>query len=75
MTPTRNTAPPPGVGASPHTGSLTSEFVQLSVDRVYDEHVRRLVALGHRGADQGQGAARLLALPLLVHEVVQLSQL
>lgn len=53
----------------------TSEFVELSVDRVYNEHVRSLVARGYGGTDQGQGPAGLLALPLIVDKVLQLSQL
>lgn len=53
---------------------LTSEFVQLSIDGVHDEHVWSLVALSDRGADQGQRPAGLLTLPLLVDKVVQLAQ-
>lgn len=65
----------------PYTGSLrparghTSEFIQLSIDGVYDEHVRSLVARRHRGADQRQRTTGLLALPLLIDKVLQLSQL
>lgn len=55
--------------------ALTSEFVQLSVDRVHNEHVWSLVALSDRGSDQGQRPAGLLALPLLVDKVVQLAQI
>lgn len=55
--------------------ALTSELVQLSIDRVYDEHVRRLVAGSHRGPKQGQRPAWLLAPSLLVDKIVQLSRL
>lgn len=54
---------------------LTSEFVQLSIDGVHNEHVWSLVARSYRGADQGQRPAGLLALPLLVDKVVQLAQI
>lgn len=37
--------------------------------------MRSLVALGYRGTNQGQGPTGLLALPLLVDKVLQLSQL
>lgn len=54
---------------------LTSEFVQLSVGGVHNEHVWSLVAPSYRGTDQGQRPAGLLTLPLLVDKVVQLAQI
>lgn len=54
------------------TSGHTSEFVQLPVDRVDDEHVRRLVAGRHRSTNERQGPTRLLGFSLLIDKILKL---
>lgn len=53
----------------------TSEFKELSIGWADDEHVRRFIARRHRCTNQRKRTSGLLTPPLLIHEILQLTQL
>ncbi len=55
--------------------TLTPQFEEIFICSTDCEHIGKLIAWGHRGADEGQGPSWLLVLTVLVDEILKLAEL